>query len=172
MSGGKKVLTKRQFLTTLSAVAVTAGAAALLRGRPGFAAEGSFEITKTDEEWLRLLGRERFGILRRQGTEAPWTSELLNEHRAGTFACGGCDLALYSSETKYESGTGWPSFWDALPEAVGTEEDRSYFMLRTELHCARCGGHLGHLFDDGPQPTGLRHCINGLSLTFHPSPAA
>jgi peptide-methionine (R)-S-oxide reductase len=172
MFGGKTVLTKRQFLTSLSAVAVTAGAAAVLRGGPGVAAEGTFEITKTDEEWLRLLGRDRFTILRRQGTESPWTSELLNEHRAGTFNCAGCDLALYSSETKYESGTGWPSFWDALPDAVGIEEDRSYLMVRTELHCARCGGHLGHRFDDGPQPTGLRHCINGLSLTFHPSPAA
>ena len=166
------MLSKRQFLTGLSTVAVVAGAAAFMRGRPSFAAEGTFEITKTDEEWLRLLGRERFGVLRRQGTEAPWTSELLNEHRVGTFACAGCDLPLYASETKYDSGTGWPSFWQEIAGAVGTEEDRSYFMLRVELHCSRCGGHLGHRFDDGPQPTGLRHCINGLSLNFHPSPAA
>jgi peptide-methionine (R)-S-oxide reductase len=165
------MFSKRQFLTGLSTVAIVAASAALLRGRPGLAAEGDFEVTKTVEEWRRLLTDEQFDVLRRHATEPPGTSELLYEHRVGLFHCAGCDLPVYSSEHKYDSGTGWPSFWQALDNAIGTEEDRTYFMLRTEIHCRRCGGHFGHLFTDGPQPTGLRHCINGLALTFHPSPS-
>ena len=135
--------------------------------RPGFAE--SFEITKTEAEWKELLTREQFMVLREENTEPPNSSPLLDEHRKGTFACAGCDLALYSSEAKYESGTGWPSFFDVLPNAVGEKEDNTLFTKRTEVHCRRCGGHLGHMFDDGPQPTGLRYCMNGLALKFVPS---
>lgn len=102
----------------------------------------------------------------RQAGERAFTSPLLEEHRKGIFGCAGCDLDLFDSATKYESGTGWPSFWQPLPEAVGTSEDTSLFMTRTEVHCSRCGGHLGHVFDDGPQPTGLRYCMNGVAMTF------
>jgi peptide-methionine (R)-S-oxide reductase len=111
-------------------------------------------------------------VLRRHGTERPFSSPLDHEKRKGTFACVGCDLPAYSSDTKFDSGTGWPSFYQPLPDAVGTSEDRSYFMKRTEVHCRRCGGHLGHVFDDGPQPTGLRYCMNGVALKFVPAPAA
>ena len=122
----------------------------------------------TDAQWRARLGPERYRILRQAGTERPYSSPLLKEKRKGVFACAGCGLPLFSSATKYDSGTGWPSFWRALPKAVGYKRDNSLFMVRTEEHCARCGGHLGHVFDDGPPPTGKRHCINGLSLTFKP----
>jgi peptide-methionine (R)-S-oxide reductase len=134
-------------------------------------AEEKFEIMKTDAEWRASLEEARFRVLRHEDTEYPGTSPLLNEKRKGTFHCAGCDLPVYSSETKYESGTGWPSFWDSLPNAVGIKVDKSLFMERVECHCRRCGGHFGHIFDDGPPPTGKRHCINGLSLTFKPATA-
>ncbi len=111
----------------------------------------------------------QYKILRKHGTERPFTSSLDHEKRKGIFACAGCDLPLFSSETKYDSGTGWPSFYQPLPNAIGKTEDRSLMMVRTEVHCARCGGHLGHVFDDGPKPTGLRYCMNGLALTFKPA---
>ncbi len=130
------------------------------------ASEGKFEITKTDDEWRKLLTEAQFQVLRKEDTERPGTSELLNEKRKGTFHCAGCDLAVYPSDTKYESGTGWPSFWDSLPNAIGTKEDDTLFTTRVEIHCRRCGGHFGHVFDDGPPPTGKRHCLNGLALTF------
>ena len=133
-------------------------------------AEG-FEITKTDAEWKAVLTREQYMVLREENTEPPNSSPLLDEHGKGTFACAGCDLALYSSEAKYESGTGWPSFFDVLPNAVGEKEDNTLFTKRTEVHCRRCGGHLGHVFDDGPPPTGLRYCMNGLALKFVPATA-
>lgn len=123
---------------------------------------------KTDEEWRRELGSERFRVLREHGTEPPGSSELNREKRAGTFVCAGCGLPLFSSETKFESGTGWPSFWAPVEGAVGTKTDRSLFMARTEVHCARCGGHLGHVFPDGPAPTGQRYCMNGVALEFEP----
>jgi peptide-methionine (R)-S-oxide reductase len=123
---------------------------------------------KTDEQWRRELGPERYHVLRRHGTEPPGSSELNREKREGTFVCAGCGQPLFTSETKFESGSGWPSFWAPLDGAVGTEADRSLFMERTEVHCARCGGHLGHVFPDGPQPTGQRYCMNGLSLKFDP----
>ena len=125
-----------------------------------------FEIMKTPEEWKKTLTPEQFATLREEATEAKFTSALLDEHRKGTFNCAGCDLAAFSSDTKYDSGTGWPSFFDHLPNAVGTKEDNTLFTTRTEVHCKRCGGHLGHVFEDGPQPTGLRYCMNGVALTF------
>ncbi len=137
--------------------------------RVGFAED--FEITKTEAEWKALLAPEQYAVLREENTEPPNSSPLLDEHRKGTFACAGCDLPLYSSETKYDSGTGWPSFFDVLPNAVGKKEDNTLFSTRTEVHCRRCGGHLGHVFDDGPQPTGLRYCMNGLALKFVPATA-
>jgi len=132
---------------------------------------GTFEITHTDEEWRKILGDDAFNIMRRQGTEYPGTSPLLNEHRAGTFACAGCDLPLFDSSTKFESGTGWPSFFQPLPNAVAMMNDNSLGMDRSEVHCRRCGGHLGHVFNDGPQPTGLRYCMDGLALKFIPKAA-
>ena len=129
----------------------------------------TFEVVKSDDEWKRQLTKEQYAVLRRHGTERAGTSPLNKEHRHGTFLCAACDLALFSSDTKFESGTGWPSFWQPLDGAVGTSEDRSFlFMVRTEVHCHRCGGHLGHVFEDGPQPTGLRYCMNGVAMKFKP----
>ncbi|WP_439924777.1 peptide-methionine (R)-S-oxide reductase MsrB [Nitrobacter sp. JJSN] len=128
-----------------------------------------FEVEKTDAEWRAQLTPAQYNILRKEGTEPPGSSPLLKEHRKGIFACAGCDLPLYSSETKFESGTGWPSFWKPLDNAVGETRDTTFGIARTEIHCRRCGGHLGHVFDDGPKPTGLRYCMDGLALVFHPA---
>ena len=122
----------------------------------------------TDEEWQQRLTPEQFRVLREHATERPGTSPLNDEKRAGTFRCAGCGAPLFSSETKYESGSGWPSFWAPLEQAVSTTTDRSHFMTRVEVHCAQCQGHLGHVFEDGPKPTGLRFCMNGLALAFEP----
>jgi peptide-methionine (R)-S-oxide reductase len=130
-----------------------------------------FEIKRSDAEWRQLLSPAQYNILRQHGTERPGSSPLDQEKRKGTFVCAGCDLPLFASETKYESGTGWPSFYQPLPNAVGTSEDNSFLMKRTEVHCRRCGGHLGHVFNDGPRPTGLRYCMNGLALKFIPATA-
>ncbi len=130
---------------------------------------GSFEVTRTDEEWRAMLSDLEYEVMRNDGTERAGTSPLDKLYDAGMYHCRGCDLALYSSEHKYDSRTGWPSFWQAQENAISTSEDRKFFMLRTECHCRRCGSHLGHIFDDGPQPTGKRHCINGVSLTFKPA---
>jgi len=132
----------------------------------GAAPAFGYEVTKSDTEWKKLLSPAAYSVLRHQDTEAPFTSPLNKEHRKGIFACAGCALELFSSDTKFDSGTGWPSFFRPLPNAVLTSDDHSLFMERTEVHCRRCGGHLGHLFDDGPKPTGLRYCMNGVSLTF------
>jgi len=120
----------------------------------------------TDADWRKRLNPQQYDVLRKHGTERPGSSALNHEKRKGTFACAGCDLPLFSSDTKFESGTGWPSFYQPLPDAIGTKSDRSLFMTRTEVHCKRCVGHLGHVFDDGPKPTGLRYCMNGVSLKF------
>jgi peptide-methionine (R)-S-oxide reductase len=137
-----------------------------------FAATGSFPVTLSDEEWRKRLTPDQYQVLRKEGTEYPGSSPLLHEKRRGNFACAGCDQESFSSTTKFESGTGWPSFWAPLDHTViGTTQDTTLGMVRTEVHCSRCGGHLGHVFDDGPKPTGLRYCLNGVALTFHPTSA-
>lgn len=133
---------------------------------PSRVASAGFQVTHSPADWRRLLGAQRYSVLREAATEPPFSSPLLKEHRKGVFTCAGCALPLFSSTTKFESGTGWPSFWKPLPRAVVTRPDRSLLMERTEVMCARCGGHLGHVFDDGPKPTGLRYCMNGLALNF------
>ena len=127
-----------------------------------------FDVKKTDEEWQETLSPKQYEVLRCHGTELRGTSPLNQEKRAGTFQCAGCGQTLFSSETKFESGTGWPSFYAPLPGAVSTNTDTSHFMRRVEVHCSRCGGHLGHVFDDGPAPTGQRYCMNGVAMTFEP----
>jgi peptide-methionine (R)-S-oxide reductase len=129
-----------------------------------------FPIEKSDAEWRSALSPDAFKVLRQHGTERAGTSPLNYEKRTGVFHCAGCSHPLFESTTKFESGTGWPSFFRPLPGAVETQSDRSFFMTRTEVHCANCGGHLGHVFDDGPAPTGERYCMNGVSLTFVPKP--
>ena len=129
----------------------------------------TFPVTRTDEEWRSLLTPEQYRVMRGHGTEAPGTCALLYEKRRGVFHCAGCDSPLFASNDKFESGTGWPSFNEPEPGAVETSVDRSHFMVRTEVHCARCGSHLGHVFDDGPPPSGLRYCINGVALAFRPT---
>ena len=161
-------LDRRRMLGASAVAAVGATFAACGRSTPATAA-GSFEITRSPAEWKRRLGPDRYRILRQAGTEAPFSSPLDKEKRRGTFACAGCALPLFSSRAKYDSGTGWPSFYAALPGATRTKDDSSFFATRTEEHCRRCGGHLGHIFDDGPEPTGKRHCMNGLALMFRPA---
>jgi peptide-methionine (R)-S-oxide reductase len=130
---------------------------------------GSFPVRYSDAEWRARLSPASYGVLRKGATEARYSSPLLKEHRPGTFACAGCGTALFRSQTKYDSQTGWPSFWEAIPHAVVTRADGSLGMSRTEVLCSTCGGHLGHLFTDGPKPTGLRYCMNGLAMTFEPA---
>ena len=155
---------RRAFVGLTGAAAISG---LLLFGRSGSAATSlRFPVNHTPEEWRRLLGPQRFDVLRDGATERPFSSPLLNEHRRGAFVCAGCANSLFSSATKFDSGTGWPSFWKAMPHAVVTRADHSLMMERTEVLCATCGGHLGHVFDDGPKPTGLRYCMNGLAMNF------
>ncbi|VVE47830.1 Peptide methionine sulfoxide reductase MsrB [Pandoraea pneumonica] len=178
-SGERQSTPRRLFL-----LSATAAAAALAAGlvprlvRPARAddAKGAgkpdhFEVAYSDAEWRKRLTPAQYEILRQEGTERPYSSPLNDEHRTGTFFCAGCALPVFSSRTKFDSHTGWPSFWTPLDNAVGTHTDTSFGMIRTEVHCRRCGGHLGHVFDDGPKPTGLRYCMNGLAMTFRPQPA-
>jgi peptide-methionine (R)-S-oxide reductase len=152
---------------TVLGIGGAAGVSLLLFGRSGGATPSvHFAVVHTDSQWRTMLGPQRYAVLRDAATERAFTSPLLNEHRRGLFACAGCALPLFSSATKFDSGTGWPSFWQHLPGAVVTRADHSLLMERTEVLCARCGGHLGHVFDDGPKPTGLRYCMNGLALQF------
>ena len=158
---------RRAFLGLAGAGAV----GLLLFARTGSSAAPAmhFAVNRSPDQWRKLLGPRRYAILREAATERPFSSPLLNEHRNGTFVCAGCALPLFSSATKFESGTGWPSFWKPLRGALVTRPDHSLMMERTEVLCARCGGHLGHVFDDGPKPTGLRYCMNGLALSFKPA---
>ena len=160
----------------LVVVAVGCARAAAEKGEKGTTsvdtttANGIQKIVKTEEEWKKLLTPDQFKVLRKQGTERAFTGEYWNNHAKGTYVCAACGLPLFSSETKFESGTGWPSFWQPIgPQNVETHEDRSLFMSRTEVVCARCGGHLGHVFTDGPRPTGLRYCMNSVSMKFIPA---
>ncbi|MBU6155903.1 MAG: peptide-methionine (R)-S-oxide reductase MsrB [Alphaproteobacteria bacterium] len=154
----------RSLLATGTALSLARAAKASQKGK-------TFEVTKSDAEWRRLLTPQQYYVLREHGTEYAGSSPLDREKRAGVFHCAGCDLPLFSSDTKYDSGTGWPSFWQPLPDAIGTSIDRSFFTVRTEVHCRRCGGHLGHVFNDGPAPTGLRYCMNGVAMKFKPAKA-
>ena len=153
-------MNRREFVAA-SAAALSAGA---LLTRTAYADD--FEVHHTEAEWRALLTERQYEILREGDTEVPGTSELLDEKRAGTYSCVGCGLDAFSSKTKFESDTGWPSFWDVLPNTIGKTVDRSHGMTRDAVRCRRCGGHLGHVFDDGPKPTGLRYCINGTILKF------
>ena len=164
---------RRGLLLAGTASIVALGAGLLTRGRSAAETTGAtFEVTHTEAEWRQLLTPAQYEVLREHGTERPYTSPLNAEKRPGTFDCAGCRLPLFSSETKFDSGTGWPSFYAPLDGAIGTSEDRALFMVRTEVHCRRCGGHLGHVFDDGPPPTGLRYGMNGVAMTFTPAKGA
>jgi peptide-methionine (R)-S-oxide reductase len=160
------MLSRRNTLLLGASALAVLSVRAFRGAKPAYAAEEKFEVMHSDAEWQKLLTPAQYNILRQQGTEPPFSSPLLNEHRKGVFDCAGCALPLFSSDTKFDSGTGWPSFFKPLPNAVLTSDDSSLGMDRTEVHCRRCGGHLGHVFPDGPPPTGLRYCMDGVALTF------
>lgn len=161
---------RRDFLSSSAAL----GLGLMLPALPAHAA--GFEVSRSKAEWRAFLTPAQYAILREEATERPFSnsllgesSALLGESRAGTYHCAGCDLAVYPANTKFKSGTGWPSFWAPVAGNIGTRKDRKFLRVRTEVHCRRCGGHLGHIFDDGPQPTGKRHCLNGLAMSFQPA---
>ena len=158
----------RRHLLGSTAIAILAAATfTSLRPRTSDAAD-AFPLTHTDAEWRKLLTPDQYDVLRHEGTERPFSSPLLHEERRGDFTCAGCSQHLFSSTTKFDSGTGWPSFWTPLDKAVVTNKDTSFGMIRTAVQCSNCGGHLGHVFDDGPKPTGLRYCMNGVAMNFAP----
>ncbi|AXS41023.1 peptide-methionine (R)-S-oxide reductase MsrB [Breoghania sp. L-A4] len=163
------MITRRTILLGGGALLVLAAAGGTAYYRVEAKSDGSFEVTHTEAEWRALLSDAQYAVLRKEETERPFTSPLNDEKRDGVFHCAGCDLPLYPSETKFDSGTGWPSFYAPLENAVETKQDFSLLLPRTEVHCRRCGGHLGHIFNDGPPPTGKRHCLNGVALTFVPA---
>jgi peptide-methionine (R)-S-oxide reductase len=164
---------RRTFLTTVLATlpATLTGCLAAADEDGQTDGKGAFEVVKTDAEWRKILTPAQYRVLRKHETERAGSSPLNDEHRAGIYHCAGCDLPLYSSAAKFESGTGWPSFTAPLPNAIGTSIDRSLLEMRTEVHCRRCGGHLGHVFPDGPPPTGQRYCMNGVAMVFKPEAA-
>jgi peptide-methionine (R)-S-oxide reductase len=161
---------RRDVLLGGACVAAAVAVPALLRS--GHAGPETFEVTHSEDEWKQLLSPAQFQVLRKHGTERPNSSPLNEEHRAGVFHCAACDLALFRSNTKFDSGTGWPSFYAPIEGAVRTSSDFSLIVPRQEVHCRRCGGHLGHVFDDGPPPTGKRYCMNGVALKFEPGAAS
>ncbi len=162
----QETVSRRALFGWLGAAA-TVPALIVLGASQGFAK--GYKVSYSDAEWRRRLGEEAYQVLRKEATERPFTSPLNNEHRKGTFLCKGCNNELYSSATKYDSHTGWPSFWKPLGGAIGTSTDLKLGTPRTEVHCADCGGHLGHVFSDGPRPTGLRYCMNGVAMLFRPA---
>ena len=165
-------MNRRQLLATALAGLGLSTIARVAIGRGGILKSEqtkTFEVTKTDAEWKRTLTPGQYNVLRKQDTELAWSSPLNNEHRKGSFCCAGCGLPLFSSSAKFDSGTGWPSFTAPIENAVETSVDRSLVTVRVEVHCRRCGGHIGHVFDDGPPPTGRRYCMNGLAMTFKPA---
>src|SRR4029077_14626117 len=169
LDGRVGIMMGRRPLLLVAAGGVAALIGSRLIGSPSTEAASGFEIKNSDAEWRKLLTQKQYYVLREHGTERAESSPLDHEKRKGIFQCVGCNLPLFSSETKFDSGTGWPSFYQPLPNAVGTSEDRSFLILQTEVHCRRCGGHLGHVYNDGPKPTGLRYCMNGIALKFIPA---
>ena len=171
-SSTSKPVSRRNVLfgtAVLGALAASGSVLALKASGAPRAPIGNFEVNHTDDEWRHLLNPQQYAVLRTASTEAPYSSPLNDEHRSGTFTCAGCGQDLFSSTTKFDSGTGWPSFYRVISNAVLERSDDSDGMSRTEVLCSRCGGHLGHVFDDGPQPTGLRYCMNGVAMGFRPA---
>jgi peptide-methionine (R)-S-oxide reductase len=168
-----QMMTRRTLGSGIGAAAAGLGLNKLFgesaEAKPG---DKAFPVAMSDAEWKKKLSPQAYDVLRQHGTERAGSSPLDREKRRGTFVCAGCDQPVFTSETKFDSGTGWPSFYQPIEGAVGTSEDRKFFMTRTEVHCARCGGHLGHVFEDGPKPTGLRYCMNGVAMRFQPADAA